>query len=220
MTLRRPSCHRRPIAQCNCFAFRCPLRRWHFPSPLGRHWEYHTLSWRRQEYDALSMRWEYHTLSTARWEYDALSMRARSRADTERVSYSQQAALAENIIFFVTNWFYFSFLHYPNLIALKQSNRAPTTPLAGCASYLASPPLSLRVFGWLLCFFPLFGDCRRIPLHRRGCCRPCRTHPNLIAPKTIKYSSLCAPHRLHIPPLPRLNLFGLVFYLIVDWRPP
>jgi hypothetical protein len=57
------------------------------------------------------------------------------------------------IRFFVTDCFYFSFLHYPNSIALKQSTRTPTAPPAGCASYLVSPPLSPRVFGWLLCFF-------------------------------------------------------------------
>ncbi len=49
----------------------------------GRHWEYHTLSGRRCEFDALSVRWKYgysqhqrwehHTLSATHWEYDALS---------------------------------------------------------------------------------------------------------------------------------------------------
>ncbi len=63
--------------------------------------------------NCLSTLWEYHTLSAARWEYDAHSVRAHLRADAERVSYSQRAALANNIIFFVTNWFYFSFLHCP-----------------------------------------------------------------------------------------------------------
>ncbi len=38
-------------------------------------------------------------------------------------------------------------------MALKQSTRAPTAPPAGCASYLVSPLLSPRVFGWLLCIF-------------------------------------------------------------------
>ncbi len=33
----------------------------------------HTLSGRRWEYDALSMRWEYDILSATRWEYDTLS---------------------------------------------------------------------------------------------------------------------------------------------------
>ncbi len=42
MTLRHPSCHRRPIAQRDCFTSRRLLRRWHFPLPLGRRWEYHT----------------------------------------------------------------------------------------------------------------------------------------------------------------------------------
>ncbi len=151
MTLRRPSCHRRPIAQRNCFVSRRPFRRWRFSSLLGRRWEYHTLSWRHQKNDALSMRIEYDTLSAARWEYDALSVRACSRADAGRVSYSQQAALAENINFFVTNWYYFSFL--TNSIALKQSTRTPTAPLTNCASYLASPPSSPHVVGWLLNFF-------------------------------------------------------------------
>ncbi len=113
MTLRRPSCHRRLIAQCDCFASRRPLRRWRFPSPLGRRWEYHTLSGRCQEYDALSTRWGYHTLvSAACWEYDTLSVRARLRTDAERVSYSQQAALADDIVFFATNLFYFILLHW------------------------------------------------------------------------------------------------------------
>ncbi len=58
---------------------------------------------------------------------------------------------------FVINWFYFNFLHYPNSIALKRSTRAPTAPLAGCASYLASSPSSPRNFGWLLCFFHCLG---------------------------------------------------------------
>ncbi len=149
-------------------------------------------------------------------------MRACSRADAERVSYAQRAALAENIIFFLLliDFILGSFLHYPNSIAQKRSTRTPTAPLAGCASYLASSPSSPRVFGWLLRFFSSFGGLRRICLHRRGCRRPCRTHPNSIAPKTIKYSSPCAPHRLHIPPLPRLHLFGSLLCLIVDWRPP
>ncbi len=59
--------------------------------------------------------------------------------------------------FFLTNWFYFSFLHYPNSIALKQSTRAPTEPPTNCTSYLVSPSSSLRVFGWLLCFYLSFG---------------------------------------------------------------
>jgi hypothetical protein len=97
--------------------------------------------------NCLSTLWEYHTLSTTRWEYDAHSVRAHLRADAERVSYSQQAALPNNIIFFVTNWFYISFLHCPKSIARKQSTCAPTAPPASCASYLVSPPSSLHVFG-------------------------------------------------------------------------
>ncbi len=101
------------------------------------------------------------------------------------------------------------------MIALKRSTRAPTAPLANCASYLASPPSSPRVFGWLLRFFSSFEGRRRIRLHCWGCRHPCRTHPNSIAPKTIKYSSPCAPHWSHIPPLPRLHLFGLLLCLII-----
>jgi hypothetical protein len=52
-----------------------------------------------------------------------------------------------------TNWFYFSFLHHPNSIALKRSTYAPTVHPAGCASYLVSPPSSPRGCGWLLCFY-------------------------------------------------------------------
>ena len=107
--------------------------------------------------DCLSMLWEYHTLSAARWEYDAHSVRARLHADAERVSYSQRAALANYIIFFVTNWFYFSVLHCPKSIARKQSTCTPTAPPAGCASYLVSTSSSPHVFGWLLCFYLLFG---------------------------------------------------------------
>jgi hypothetical protein len=55
-TLCHPLCPRRPIAQHDCFASCRPLRRWRFPSPLGRCLEYHTLSGRRQEYDALGTR--------------------------------------------------------------------------------------------------------------------------------------------------------------------
>ncbi len=91
--------------------------------------------------------WEYHTLSAAHWEYDAHSVRARLRADAERVSYSQRVALANNIIFFFANWFYFSFLHCPKSIARTQSTCAPTAPPASCASYLVSPPSSSHVFG-------------------------------------------------------------------------
>ncbi len=79
MTLCHPSCHRCPIAQRDCFASPCSLHCCHCPLPLGRCWEYHTLSGRRWEYDALSTRWEYHNLSAACWEYVAFSVRARSR---------------------------------------------------------------------------------------------------------------------------------------------
>ncbi len=66
MTLRRPSRHRRPITQRDCFASRRPLRRWRFPLPLGRRWEYHTLSGRHREYDALSTHWELRVLYSQR----------------------------------------------------------------------------------------------------------------------------------------------------------
>ncbi len=121
-TLCRPLCHRRPIAQRDCFAPQHPLCRKHCSLPLRRHWEYHTLGGRRWEYDALSTHWEYHTLSAARWEYDALSVRARSWADTERASYSQHRVvllcqflvLAENRF-----WFYIlMYLEYNTVVAL------------------------------------------------------------------------------------------------------
>ncbi len=123
-------------------------------------------------------------------------------ADAERVSYSQRVALAKNIIFFVTNWFYFSFLHCPKLIARKQSTCAPTAPPAGCASYLVSPPSSLHVFGWLLCNFLSFGGCRHICRNRRGCRHPCRT----------LCCHLCCPRHCHHTPL--MSLHGCAAYPI------
>ncbi len=124
-------------------------------------------------------------------------------ADAERVSYSQRAALANNIIFFVTNWFYFSFLHCPKLIARKQSTCTPTAPPAGCASYLVSPPSSPHVFVWLLCNFLLFGSRRRICHNRRGCCRPCRTLcRHLCCPCHCHHTLLMSLHGCAAYPIP------------------
>ncbi len=122
--------------------------------------------------------------------------------DAERVSYSQRVALGNNILFFVTNWFYFSFLHCPKLIARKQSTCTPTVPPAGCASHLVSPPSSLHVFGWLLCNFLLFVGRRHICCNRRGCRRPCRT----------LWRHLCCPRCCHHTPL--MSLHGCAAYSI------
>jgi hypothetical protein len=135
-------------------------------------------------------------------------MRARLGADAERVSYSQQAVLANNIIFFVTNWIYFSFLHCPKLITRKQSTCAPTAPPAGCASYLVSPPSSQHVFGWLLCNFLSFGGRRRICCNCWGCRRPCRT----------LCRHLCCPCHCHHTPL--MSLHGCVAYPIPPLSSP
>jgi hypothetical protein len=124
------------------------------------------------------------------------------RADAERVSYSQWAVLANNIIFFVTNWFYFSFLHCPKSIARKQSTCTPTAPHAGCALYLVSPPSSPHVFGWLLCNFLSFGGHRCIYLNRRGCRHPRRT----------LCRHLCCPRHCHHTPL--MSLHGCAAYPI------
>ncbi len=98
------------------------------------------------------------------------------------------------------------------MIALKQSTCAPTVPPAGCASYLVSPPSSLRVFGWLLCFFPSFGGRRRIRCHRQGCCHPCRTcRRHLCCPCCCHHSPLMSLHgcaAYPIPPLSRPRVFG------------
>jgi hypothetical protein len=130
------------------------------------------------------------------------------RADAERVSYSQRVALANNIIFFDTNWFYFSFLHCPKLIARKQSTCAPTAPPAGCTSYLVSPPSSPHVFGWLLCNFLSFGGRRHICCNPRGCCHPCRT----------LCRHLCCPRCCHHTPL--MSLHGCAAYLIPPLSSP
>jgi hypothetical protein len=135
-------------------------------------------------------------------------MRACLRADAERVSYSQQAALGKIIIFFVTNWFYFSFLHCPKLIARKQSTCTPTAPPAGCASYLVSTSSSPHVFGWLLCIFLSFGGRRRICRNRRGCCRPRHT----------LCRHLCCPRCCHHTPL--MSLHGCAAYPILPLSLP
>jgi hypothetical protein len=81
------------------------------------------------------------------------------------------------------------------LIAIKQSTRPPTTPPAGCASYLVSPPSSPRVFGWLLCFFSSFGGCRGICHHRQGC----------RCPRGTRRRHLCPPRCCHHSPLMSLH---------------
>ncbi len=129
-------------------------------------------------------------------------MRACLRADADRVSYSQQAVLANNIIFFVTNLFYFSFLHCPKLIARKQSTCTPTAPPAGCASYLVSPPSSPHVFGWLLFNILSLGGHQRICRNHQGCRRPRRT----------LCRHLCCPRRCHHTPL--MSLHGCAAYPI------
>ncbi len=138
------------------------------------------------------------------------------RAGTERVSYSQRAALANNIIFFVTNWFYFSFLHCPKLIARKQSTCAPTAPPAGCASYLVSPLSSPQVSGWLLSNFLSFGGRRRICRNRRGCRRPRRTLCcHLCCPRHCHHTPLMSLHSCAaypIPPLSSPRVFGWLLH--------
>ncbi len=101
-------------------------------------------------------------------------------------------------------------MHYPNSIALKQSNPAPTAPPASCASYLVSPPSSPRVYGWLLCFFSSFSGRRRIRCHRRGCHRPRHTrHRHLRHPCRCHHSPLmslhgCAAYTISPPSRPRV----------------
>ncbi len=67
------------------------------------------------------------------------------RTDAERVLYSQRAALANNRIFFVTNWFYFSFLHCPKSTARNNQLALPPHPLP-VAPLISSLPRRALMF--------------------------------------------------------------------------